>query len=282
MAIVFDGIKFAKKKEEKLKLAVKKLKIKPKLVVVLVGDSPASQLYVRKKKEAAERVGIEFELKKFKKSASEQAIIGFIKKKNGEKAATGIIVQLPLPKKFNEIKIRRVINSDKDVDCLHQNNLGLLMMGKPVYMPAAVKAVLEIILIAVTPPRSASAHLAGVTISERLRGKNVVIVGGGNLVGKPLAMVLSNLGATVTICRSPTLDLAKHSREADILVSAVGKQSLITKEMIKKGAVVIDVGEKGDVKKDVVQTASFIALVPGGVGPMTVVSLLGNMVELAS
>jgi len=271
MAIVFDGIKFAKKKEEKLKLAVKKLKIKPKLVVVLVGDSPASQLYVRKKKEAAERVGIEFELKKFKKSASEQTIIDFIKKKNGEKAVTGIIVQLPLPKKFNEIKIRRVINSDKDVDCLHPKNLGLLMMGKPVYMPAAVKAVLEIILIAVE-------HLAGVTIA----GKEVVIVGGSNLVGKPLAMVLSNLGATVTICRSTTLDLAKHSREADILVSAVGKQSLITKEMIKKGAVVIDVGEKGDVKKDVVQTASFIALVPGGVGPMTVVSLLGNMVELAS
>ena len=278
MAIIFDGRKFAQEKEKELRERVRKLKVKPKLVVVLVGDSPASQLYVMKKKEAAERVEIKFELKKFKKSASEQTIIDFIKKKNGEKAVTGIIVQLPLPKKFNEIKIRRAINSDKDVDCLHPKNLGLLMMGKPVYMPAAVKAVLEIILIAVTPPRSASAHLAGVTIA----GKEVVIVGGSNLVGKPLAMVLSNLGATVTICRSTTLDLAKHSREADILVSAVGKQSLITKEMIKKGAVVIDVGERGDVKEDVAQIASFIAPVPGGVGPMTVVSLLENMLELVS
>jgi len=263
MADIFDGQKLAKEKEEKLKAEIKKVKIKPKLVVVLVGDDPASRLYVELKKEAAERVGIDFELKKFKKSISQDSIIAYIQEKNGEKATSGIMVQLPLPKNFDEFKIRRSIHPFKDVDCLHPKNLGMLLLGKPTYYPAAVKAVLAII--------------------KNLKGRKVVIVGASNLVGKPLAMVLSNLGATVTLCRSTTRNLAKHTKMADILVSATGKPGLIKKEMVKKGAVVIDVGEtKGDVEEDVAQVASFLTPVPGGVGPVTVVSLLENVVKLSS
>lgn len=264
MTVIFDGKKFAQEKEKKLKAEIKKLKIKPKLVVVLVGDDPASRLYVELKKEAAERVGIDFELKKFKKSVSQDSIIAYIQEKNGEKAISGIMVQLPLPKNFDEFKIRRSIHPFKDVDCLHPKNLGMLMLGKPLFYPAAVKAVLEILTQGVLP-------------GTPLRCE-AVIVGASNLVGKPLSLVLSNLGATVTLCRSTTRNLAKHTKMADILVSATGKPGLIKKEMVKKGAVVIDVGEtKGDVEEDVAQVASFLTPVPGGVGPVTVVSLLENV-----
>jgi len=263
MAIIFDGKKFAQEQEKKLKARVKKLKIKPKLVVVLVGDDPASQVFVRVKKEAAERVGIEFELKKFAKSASEEEVTAYIERKNGETTVSGIMVQLPLPKNLDELKIRRSIHPFKDVDCLHPKNLGMLMLNRPVFYPAAVKAVL--------------------TIIQNSKGKEVVIVGASNLVGKPLSLVLSNLGATVTLCRSTTQNLAKHTRAADILISATGKPGLIKKEMVKKGTVVIDVGEtKPDVEKDVSQIASFLTPVPGGVGPVTVVSLLENVVKFSS
>lgn len=264
MADIFDGQKLAQEKEKRLKAVVKKLKIKPKLVVVLVGDDPASRLYVELKKEAAERVGIDFELKKFKKSVSQDSVIAYIQEKNGEKATSGIMVQLPLPKNFDEFKIRRSIHPFKDVDCLHPKNLGMLMLGEPVFYPAAVKAVLEILL----------------SRSRLFKGKEIVIVGASNLVGKPLSLVLSNLGATVSLCRSMTRNLAEHTKRADILVSATGKPGLIKKEMVKKGAVVIDVGEtKGDVEEDVAQVASFLTPVPGGVGPVTVVSLLENVVK---
>lgn len=274
MAVIFAGKKFAQEKEEKLKAEIKKLKIKPKLVVVLVGEDRASRVYVRVKKEAAERVGIDFELKEFPQSASEEEVVGYIKKKNGEKATTGVMVQLPLPKGSDELKIRRAIHPFKDVDCLHPKNLGLLVLSAPSRMvyPAAVKAVLEILTRGVNR----------IPIHDRdYRGKNVVIVGASNLVGKPLSLVLSHLGATVTLCRSTTRNLAKHTKMADILISATGKPGLIKKEMVKKGAVVIDVGEtKADVAKDVALVASFLTPVPGGVGPVTVVSLLENVIEL--
>ncbi len=264
MAVIFDGQKLAQEKEKRLKAAVKKLKTKPKLAVVLVSDDPASRLYVELKKEAAERVGIDFELKKFGKSASEKEIIAYLQEKNADRTVSGIIIQLPLPKGLNELIIRRAIHPFKDVDCLHPKNLGMLLLGKPTYYPAAVKAVLEILL----------------TRSRSIKGREVVIVGASNLVGKPLAMVLSNLGATVTVCRSKTRDLASHTRRAEILITATGKAGLIKKEMVKKGAVVIDVGEtKADVAKEVAQVASLITPVPGGVGPLTVVSLLENVVE---
>lgn len=283
MAVVFDGLKFAQKKEKKLKTAVAKMKVKPKLAMILVGNDKASRVFVNLKKEAAERTGIKFELKKFSASASEKEIIDFIKEKNGEKETTGIIIQLPLPKKLNETRLRRSIHPFKDVDCLHPENLGLLMMAKPVFYPATVRAILEI--LSRVPPSEESLPATseeGLSTGQPrgLTGREVVIVGASNLVGKPLAMVMSNFGATVTLCRSKTRDLAKHTREAEILITATGKPGLIKKEMVKNGAVVIDVGElKGDVAKDVEGKASFITPVPGGVGPVTVVSLLENMLQ---
>ena len=259
----------AREKEKALKKRVAKLRQKPKLVIVLVGDDPASRLYVTKKKEAGERVGIEVEVKKFAASTSEQAVIGFLKERGEDRGVTGLIVQLPLPKNFDELKIRQAISPLKDVDCLHPKNLGLVLAGKPRFYPAAVKAVLEILFQGCLPGQPL-----------RLTGVEIVIVGASNLVGKPLAMALSNLGATVTLCRSATRDLAFHTRRAEILISAVGKPGLINKEMVKKGAVVIDVGEtKGDVEHDVAEIAGFVSLVPNGVGPMTVVSLLENVIE---
>jgi methylenetetrahydrofolate dehydrogenase (NADP+)/methenyltetrahydrofolate cyclohydrolase len=276
MTIFFDGKKFAREREERLKNEIKKRRFEPKLVVVLIGDDPASRLYVEKKKEAAERVGIEFELKEFKKTVSESEVIDYIEKKNAEKKMTGIMVQLPLPEKLDELNIRRAIHPFKDVDCLHPKNLGLVMIGKPLFYPATVKAVLEVLKRAARGTFFAQSRSG----FAALKGMEVVIVGGSNLVGKPLAMVLSNFGATVTLCRSTTRNLADHTRKADILISATGKPGLIKKEVVKKGAVVIDVGEtKGDVAKDVVQRASFLTSVPGGVGPVTVVSLLENLVK---
>ena len=272
MAMIFNGLKFAQEKEKKLKAAIEKRKLRLKLVVVLVGDDKASLVFIKKKKEAAERVGIEFELKEFPSDASEEGIISFIKKKNAEKEVAGIMVQLPLPSKFDESKVLRSIHPFKDVDCLHPKNLGLLMIGKPIYYPATVRAVLEIITKGVN----------SVPIHDRdfFVGKEVVIVGASNLVGKPLAVVLSNLGATVTLCRSTCRDLARHTKLAEILITATGNQGLIKKEMVKKGVVVIDVGElKGDVEEDVSSVASVITPVPGGVGPVTVVSLLENMIK---
>jgi len=280
VAIVFDGYQLAQEKEMALKKKVARQRRPakggpPKLVIVLVGNNPSSNLYVEKKKQAGERIGIKVEIKKFRISASEKEVIKFIKAKNVDKHVQGIIVQLPLPKNFAELKIRSSINPLKDVDCLHPQNLGLVLAGKARFYPAAVKAVLEILASIATPTRSAFAHLGGVT------GKEVVIVGASNLVGKPLAMALSNLGATVTICRSTTRDLIFHTKRAEILISATGKTGLIQKEMVKKGAIVIDVGEiKGDVDHNTAQVSSFVSLVPGGVGPMTVVSLLENVLSL--
>jgi len=268
MAIVFDGQKLAQEKEEELKREIEKRGLRLKLAVVLVGENKASILYVQKKKEAAERIGIQFELKKFHAKTSEKEIIDYLQKKNREKETTGLMIQLPLPKNFDELKIRRNIHPFKDVDCLHPKNLGMLMLGRPIFYPAVVKAVLAILQTAV---------------KGKLIGKRIVIIGASNLVGKPLSLVLKNLGATVVVCDEYTQNLSKWTQKAEILISATGMPGLIKKEMVKKNAVVIDVGEtKGDVDSEVAQVASFVTPVPGGVGPLTVVSLLENMVKSTS
>jgi len=298
MAIIFDGKKLAAEKEKILAKKVAEFKkatgIRPKLVAVMVGENEASKIYLRKKSEAAKRVGIEMEI--FNLNEVEE-LINLIREKNKDKKTHGIMIQMPIeiqnPKslpcrqagkiqnKFKipacpagrqnpKFKILGAIAPRKDVDCLTPENFGLLAMGKPRFLPATVKAILEII------------EFSNYQIAN-LKGANVCVVGASNIVGKPLALHLSNLGATVTICRSKTKNLEKYTHQADLLISATGVPKLIKKDMVKKNAVVIDVGSPvGDVDfENVSQVASFITPVPGGVGPMTVVCLLENVFQAA-
>ena len=275
--VIFDGKKLAAEKEKILAKKVAEFKratgIRPKLVAVMVGENEASKIYLRKKSEAAIRVGMEMEI--FKLNEAEE-LIKLIREKNKDKKTHGIMIQLPMEmqnskcKSQNEnlkFKILLAIDPLKDVDCLTPENFGLLAMGKPRFLPATVKAIMEII------------HDSCFMIYA----SRVVIVGASNIVGKPLALCFSNLGATVTICRSKTKNLEKYTRQADLLISATGVPKLIKKEMVKKNAVVIDVGSPvGDVDfENVSQIASFITPVPGGVGPLTVVCLLENVFQAA-
>jgi len=275
--IIFDGKKLAAEEERILKEKVDRLKTKgviPKLVSILIGENPESELYLGLKKKAAERVGIKMEIAKFSEKVRSDEVIKYIENLNKDQKVHGIMVQLPLPKSLEvrnlKLEILGSIAPSKDIDCLTPQNLGLLMMGKPRFLPATVKSVIKII------------HSSKFIIHS----SNVCIVGGSEIVGKPLAMVLSDAGATVSLCRSATKNLKEFTKKADILISATGVPGLIKKEMIKKGAIVIDVGIKmsnikivGDVEKEVKEVAEFLTPVPGGVGPVTVVSLLENLVE---
>lgn len=264
--IIFDGKKLANEKEKVLQEQVKKLVSKlgfaPKLVAILVGDNPASQIYLRLKGEAARRVGVDFEKKEFPENVDPQEVLSGIKRANQDDRVWGIMVQLPLPK---ELGILEAISPTKDVDCLTAENFGLLAMGKPKFLPATVRAVLTIIQ----------------NSKSKVKSSNVVVIGRSNIVGRPLALALTNLGATVTVCHSKTKNLADFTRRAEILISATGIPGLIKKEMVKKGAIVIDVGSpKGDIDfTEVKKAASFITPVPGGVGPLTVVSLFENLLQ---
>ena len=276
MAVIFDGKKFAHEKEKSLrrqfKLIVDKKKIAPKLVSILVGNNPTICLYTRLKKEAAERVGVNFEKVEFAEKAKDRQIKEYIKKLNKNPRVGGIMVQLPLPVSLKDKKgeIVETIVPTKDVDCLTPENLGLLMMGRPRVLPATVRGIWEI--------------LGRARINEKtIVGKNVCVLGRSDIVGKPLANLLINRGATVTVCHRRTKDLACLIKRADIIISATGSPNLVKGEMVKEGAIVIDVGSpKGDIDFDsVIKKASFITPVPGGVGPMTVISLLGNFLDLA-
>jgi len=274
MTIVFDGRKLAAKKEKILAKKVANFKkttgITPKLVAVMVGENGASKLYLRKKAEVAKRVGMDVEIFKLNKVSK---LIELIKKKNKDKKTHGIMIQMPMRIQNENLKFKilSAINPLKDVDCLTPENFGLLAMGKPRFLPATVKAILEII------------KLSNYQIIK-LKGVNVCVVGASNIVGKPLSLHLSNLGATLTICRSKTKNLKKYTSQADLLVSTTGVPKLIKKDMVKKGAVVIDVGSPvGDVDfENVAKVASFITPVPGGVGPLTVIYLLENVFQAAS
>jgi len=273
--MVFDGKKFVEDKEKFLQQEFKKLVKKGdvlKLVSILVGQNQNSRLYISLKEKIAIRLGIVFEKREFPEDVNVRELIDFIKSKNNDFGVKGIMVQLPLPAAFdNEIvTILREIDSQKDVDCLTPENLGLLMMGRPWVLPATVRGIWEIL------------GKAGIN-RKTIIGKNVCILGRSDIVGKPLANLLINLGATVTVCHRQTGDLVKKTKAADILISATGQPDLIRGEMVKKEAVVIDVGSpRGDVNfRSVASKASFITPVPGGVGPVTVVSLLENFLDLA-
>lgn len=272
--LIFDGKALAGVKEEALKLRVLELKrknINPKLVVILSGKNPDSELYVSLKQKFAQRVGVLFEIKRFDEFGPSAEIIEFIKKANMDASVHGIMVQLPVAEPFRAVS---VIAPSKDVDCLTPQNLGLIMAEHPWFLPATVKAVISVIK---------SAQI-------KVTGANVTIVGASEIVGKPLAVLLSDAGATVSVCRSTTKDLSAFTKEADILISATGAPHLITKNMVKPGAAVIDVGISkllrdgkfqvtGDVDSGVKEIASFFTPVPGGVGPVTVACLFENLLH---
>lgn len=248
--------------------------VQPGLAVILVGDDPASQVYVRNKVKACEDNGIHSIFEKYAANLSEAALLARIHALNNDPAVHGILVQLPLPPHIDAHKVIESIAAEKDVDGFHIENAGLLMTGQPLFRPCTPYGVMKMLE----------------SINYPVRGANAVVVGASNIVGKPQAMLLLQAGATVTICHSKTRDLAQHTWQADILVVAAGKRNLITADMVQPGAVVIDVGMNrddagklcGDVDFAAVkQVASYITPVPGGVGPMTITMLLMNTVEAA-
>ena len=246
----------------------------PGLAVVLVGDNPASQVYVRNKVKACEENGIHSVLEKYPAQMSEAELLARIDALNADPAIHGILVQLPLPAHIDSHKVIEAIAAEKDVDGFHISNAGLLMTGQPLFRPCTPYGVVKLL------------EHEGIAIE----GKNVVVVGASNIVGKPMALMLMQQDATVCICHAKTRDLAQFTLLADILVVAAGKPNLIVPQMVKTGAVVIDVGINrlpdgrlvGDVDfEGVRKKASHITPVPGGVGPMTVTMLLVNTIGSA-
>ncbi|WP_258359208.1 bifunctional methylenetetrahydrofolate dehydrogenase/methenyltetrahydrofolate cyclohydrolase FolD [Moorella sulfitireducens (nom. illeg.)] len=276
-AQILDGKQIAAAVREEVKQEVARLKeqgITPGLAVVLVGDDPASQVYVRNKHRACEEVGIYSVVHRLPGETTQAELLDLIKQLNNDSQIHGILVQLPLPPHIDEKTVIDTIALEKDVDGFSPANVGNLVIGDKCFYPCT--------------PHGCMVLLDKTGIDPR--GKKAVVVGRSNIVGKPMAMMLLARHATVTICHSRTANLAEECRQADILVAAVGKPEMITGDMIKEGAVVIDVGinrvgEKklvGDVHfESAVQKAGWITPVPGGVGPMTIAMLLKNTVEAA-
>jgi methylenetetrahydrofolate dehydrogenase (NADP+)/methenyltetrahydrofolate cyclohydrolase len=245
------------------------------LAVILVGDNPASQVYVRNKVKACQDSGIHSVLEKYDASISEADLLTRIQALNQDPAINGILVQLPLPGHIDDHKIIEAISPAKDVDGFHLSSAGALMVGEQGFKPCT--------------PYGCMKMLESIGMTD-LRGKHAVVIGRSNIVGKPMAMMLLAANATVTVCHSGTPDLAAHTRAADIVVAAVGKRNILTADMVKPGAVVLDVGMNrndegklcGDVDfAGVSQVAGWITPVPGGVGPMTITMLLVNTLEAA-
>ena len=246
----------------------------PGLAVILVGDSPASMVYVNSKEKVSQTLGIHSVVERYGDDFSEDALLDRIHALNEAPAIHGILVQLPLPGHIDTHKVISAISPEKDVDCFHATNAGLLMTGRPQIYPCTPYGVMKMLE----------------SINYPVWGAHAVIVGASNIVGKPMAMMLLQAGATITICNSKTRDLAYHTRSADILIAATGKRNIIKAEMIKPGAVVIDVGLERDADgklwSDVdfasaKEVAGFITPVPGGVGPMTITMLMVNTIEAA-
>lgn len=271
MSQILDGQMISKEIKERIKEEVNRLEVKPKLVVILVGDDDASKIYVRNKIKACENVGIATEDYILPKDTREKELVDLIEKLNKNKEVNGILVQLPLPKHLNEDTIVNTISPIKDVDGLNIINQGNLLNRKPVLVPATPKGIITLLK----------------RYFVEIEGKRVVIVGRSKLVGMPLALLFNHTNATVTVCHSYTEDLKDITKQADILVSAVGKADFISGDMIKKDAVVVDVGINrqmghivGDVNfKEAMEVARLVTPVPKGVGPMTIASLLENVLE---
>ena len=273
-AVIMDGKALAEKVKAQICEKVSKLRRQPGLAVILVGDNPASQVYVRNKERDCAQCGIMCYDYHLPQDATQEDVLDLVEKMNNYGAVDGILVQLPLPEQIDERVVLEAIAPDKDVDAFHPENVGRIMQGQAYYKPCTPAGVMEIL------------HEYGIDPA----GKHCVVVGRSNIVGKPMAMLLLHENATVTICHSRTPDLKAQCRQADILVSAVGKTGLITADMVKPGAVVIDVAmnrnEAGKLCGDVdfaavSQVASYITPVPGGVGPMTRAMLMENTYKAA-
>ncbi len=242
------------------------------LATVLVGDDPASAVYVRNKRQACTEAGIESIHHELSAATSEKDLLELVAELNADPRVTGILCQLPLPEQIDDARVIRAIDPGKDVDGFHPLNAGLLMQGTGVLVPATPAGIMEILDEYEVP----------------LQGARAVVVGRSNIVGKPIALLLLQRHATVTICHSRTRALAAITREADVLVAAVGKAAAVTREMVRPGACVIDVGINrvdgrlvGDVAADVAEVAGLLTPVPGGVGPMTIAALLRNTMRAA-
>jgi methylenetetrahydrofolate dehydrogenase (NADP+)/methenyltetrahydrofolate cyclohydrolase len=276
-AIIIDGKSLAAAVRAAQKSAIESLAargVRPGLAAVLVGDDPASRVYVRNKARACAETGVRSDSHEFPQDVSERTLIDCISRLNMDRAVHGILVQLPLPRHLDAGRILAAVSPAKDVDGFHAANLGALVQGRPGFVPGTPAGVMRLL------------EHAGVAVA----GKHAVIVGRSTIVGKPLAMLLLQKDATVTICHSKTRDLAALTRQADILVAAAGRAKLITAGMVKAGACVIDVGVNrmadgklaGDVDFAAVkEIAGSITPVPGGVGPMTVAMLIANTVRAA-
>ncbi|MBL8398993.1 MAG: bifunctional methylenetetrahydrofolate dehydrogenase/methenyltetrahydrofolate cyclohydrolase FolD [Candidatus Accumulibacter sp.] len=276
-AIILDGNALAQKLRADFKTRAEALTSRgqrPGLAVILVGEDQASQVYVRNKVNACLQVGIHSEKIVYPLDTAQQTVLDKIAQLNADPTIHGILVQLPLPRHFDSDTVLEAISPKKDVDGFHAENVGALIQGRPRFIPCTPYGVMQLFADA----------------AIELRGKEAVILGRSNIVGKPMAMLLMQASATVTVCHSQTRDLAAHTRRADILVAALGKAKFVTAEMVKPGAVVIDVGINrlpdgklcGDVDfGPVSEKASAITPVPGGVGPMTITMLLANTLEAA-
>jgi methylenetetrahydrofolate dehydrogenase (NADP+)/methenyltetrahydrofolate cyclohydrolase len=278
---IIDGRKIAKEITESLKTKVEdfiqKNKIALELAVIIVGEDPASLFYVKMIGKTCERVSINFKEHNLSKETSPEELLKLINNLNKDKKISGIIVQVPLPKHINQDQIQEAVNPSKDVDCFNPINMGRLALGKPEFLPCTPYAVYELIK----------------RENIEVEGKHTVIVGRSNIVGRPMALILlqkkEHANATITVCHSLTKDLIYFTRQADILIAAVGKPEIIKRDMVKEGAIIIDVGTNevggklvGDVAYDeVLGKVSLITPVPGGVGPITNVMLMQNTLKAA-
>jgi len=277
-ARILDGKALAAAVRASVKETVARLAargVRPRLAVILAGDDPASAVYVRNKARACEETGVRSEVHRYGADVTERALLDRIAALNADPGVHGILVQLPLPDRTNARRVLEAVAPAKDIDGFHFENLGALVAGQPKLVPCTPAGVLRLI------------EHAGVALA----GRHAVVIGRSSIVGKPLALLLLQKDATVTICHSKTMELQKLTREADVLVAAVGRPKLVTAAMVKPGACVIDVGINrladgtlaGDVDFDAVKNvAGWITPVPGGVGPMTIALLLENCVRAAS
>lgn len=266
---IIDGKKISDEILESLKQEVSKKNLKKALAVIIVGEDPASKVYVNNKKKACERIGIESLIYALDTNATENELLDLIVKLNNDPKITGILVQQPLPKHINEFTVVNKISKDKDLDCFHPYNIGLLSLGIPKFMPCTPAGVIELL------------EYENLSVD----GKLCAIIGRSDIVGKPLQMLLTQRNATTILCHSRTKNLAEITSQCDFVFVAVGKPKFLTQDYIKQGAVVIDIGINrldnklcGDVDFDnVSKKSSFITPVPGGVGPMTIAMLMKNV-----
>lgn len=275
MATILDGKALAKKLKAQVTAQAAALPRQPGLAVLLVGENPASQVYVRGKEKDCEECGIRNLGAKLPADTTEEALLAHIARLNADPAVDGILVQLPLPSHIDEQKMLRAIDPGKDVDCFHPANVGEMMVGDPVCWPCTPFGVMELL------------REYGISAA----GKHCVVLGRSNIVGKPMTLLLLRDNGTVTVCHSRTPDLKEQCLRADILVSAVGRPGLVTADMVKEGAVVIDVAMNRDANGKlcgdvdfaaVAEKASYITPVPGGVGPMTRAVLMRNVLAAAA